>query len=76
MRSIWAEAATRPVLLWEAARAAWAFRSRRGLLPSRALIRWRLATAYGSADASPRPEDVRAFLMWRRLVRQSVGRVG
>lgn len=76
MRSIWADVATRPVLLWEAARTAWAFRSRRGFLPSRALIRWRLATAYGSADASPRSGDVRAFLMWRRAVRQSVRRVG
>lgn len=74
MRSSWADVATRPVLLWEAARTAWAFRSRRGLLPSRALIRWRLATAYGSGDASPQPEDVRAFLMWRRVVRQSVRR--
>lgn len=74
MRSKWADVATRPVLLWEAALTAWAFRPRKGILPSRALIRWRIATAYGDASTSPAPGDVEAFLRWRRALRHDLRR--
>ncbi|HLU53491.1 MAG TPA: hypothetical protein VK011_07875 [Acidimicrobiia bacterium] len=65
----WVELAARPLLLAEALRTAWAFRSRRGILPSRTLIRWRVATAYGSPDAPMQVEDLVSFLEWRRELR-------
>lgn len=65
----WLELAARPVLLAEGLRTAWAFRSRRGILPSRALIRWRIATAYGTPDAPVQYEDLVRFLEWRRQLR-------
>lgn len=65
----------RPTLLWEAILTVWAFRSRRGLVPSRALLHWRLATAYGSSQTSPNPADVVRFLEWRRTFRSDVRRV-
>jgi hypothetical protein len=64
----------RPALLWEAILAAWAFRARRGLLPSRALLRWRVATAYGSRRETPTTEDVVRFLEWRRAFRADLRR--
>lgn len=65
----WAGLIAHPALIWEAILTAWAFRARRGLLPSRAVLRWRVATAYGSDRASPVPEDVVRFLEWRRAIR-------
>ncbi len=65
----WVELAARPLLLAEAARTAWAFRARRGILPSRTLLRWRIATAYGSSDAPVQTEDLVRFLEWRRQFR-------
>lgn len=65
----WVELAARPLLAAEALRTAWAFRSRRGILPSRPLIRWRIATAYGTPDASVQVEDLVRFLEWRRQLR-------
>ena len=35
-------------------------------LPRRAYVRWRLQTAYGSADARPSKLDFIEFLEWRR----------
>lgn len=64
----------RPVLLWEAVLTAWAFRTRRGLLPSRSLLRWRVATAYGTSRARPSSEDVVRFLEWRRAFRAELRR--
>lgn len=61
-----------PRAVLEAVRTAWAFRGRRSLLPSRPLLDWRIATAYGSASAAPDPEDVTRFLAWRRALRLSL----
>ncbi len=35
-------------------------------VPRRAYLRWRMQTAYGSADAAPMAEDLIRFLEWRR----------
>lgn len=35
-------------------------------IPRPTYVRWRLQTAYGSADAIPSPADVVHFLEWRR----------
>ena len=35
-------------------------------VPRRAYLRWRLHTAYGTADRAPEPDDVIRFLEWRR----------
>lgn len=58
-----------PGLVPELVRTAWAFRARSGVIPSRPLIRWRTATAYGSPAAAMLPEDLERFLEWRRQVR-------
>lgn len=71
----WAGLIARPALLWEAILTVWAFRARRGLLPSRHLLRWRVATAYGSSGTSPEPDDVVRFLEWRRTFRSDLRRI-
>ncbi|HEX2154377.1 MAG TPA: hypothetical protein VHL52_10410 [Acidimicrobiia bacterium] len=71
----WAALATRPTLIWEAARTAWAFRNRRSIVPSRAVLRWRIATAYGDSRISVRPEDAIRFLAWRRGLRKAIRRL-
>jgi hypothetical protein len=60
----------RPVLLWEGIRAALAMRSRGGVTPSPEYIAWRLHTAYGDDASSVRPEDMAAYLGWRRMMRK------
>lgn len=35
-------------------------------LPDRSLMRWRIATAYGSEEAAVDPADVVAYLEWRQ----------
>ena len=35
-------------------------------LPDEELMRWRVATAYGSDDATVDPADIVAYLEWRR----------
>lgn len=60
----------RPVLLWEAIRAALAMRSRGSVTPSADYLAWRLHTAYGDAATSVRPEDLAAYLGWRRMMRK------
>ena len=61
--------AGRPILLWEAVRAALAMRRRHGALPSGAYLEWRMHTAYGKAMTEPRPEDLASYLSWRRRMR-------
>jgi len=60
----------RPVLFWEAIRAGWAMRSRGGVTPSPEYLAWRLHTAYGDDARSVRPEDLAAYLGWRRMMRK------
>lgn len=60
----------RPVLFWEAIRAGWAMRSRGGVTPSQEYLAWRLHTAYGDDASSVRPEDLAAYLGWRRMMRK------
>lgn len=67
--SVWTLMKLRPRLIGEVVRVAWAFRSRGGILPARDLLRWRTATAYGSADAPVPFEDLAGFLTWRRALR-------
>lgn len=67
----WVGLVTRPRLVWEAVRTAWAFRSRRGVLPARDLLQWRLHTAYGTDDAPVEFEDLVSFLAWRRRLRRA-----
>lgn len=66
----WVGLATRPHLVWEGVRTAWAFRSRRGLLPARDLLAWRLHTAYGTDTAEVDLDDLVSFLTWRRRLRR------
>ncbi len=64
----------RPALWIEGARAAAAVSRdgwwRSGLpRPDPAYTAWRVATAYGSPDATVAPEDLVAYLRWRKLQR-------
>jgi hypothetical protein len=61
--------AARPILLLEAFRAGLSMRRRGGLLPSRDYLAWRLHTAYGDHGTEARPEDLAAYLSWRRRMR-------
>jgi hypothetical protein len=68
----------RPSLWIEGVRAAFGVRCRewrRPLLfvptPDREYLRWRIGTAYGDPDAEVDPDDVVAFLRWRRRQRLS-----
>lgn len=70
----WVGLVTRPGLLWEALRTAWAFRVRGGVRPAPDLIAWRLHTAYGTPGARIETEDLLSFLAWRRDVRRFAGR--
>lgn len=38
-------------------------------LPDAEYLRWRAATAYGTPDAPVRPDDLVAYLRWRRRQR-------
>jgi hypothetical protein len=62
--------ARRPILLWEAIRASFAMRSRGSLTPSADYLAWRLHTAYGDDASSVNPEDLAAYLGWRRMMRK------
>ena len=62
---------TRPVLAVEAVVAGWAFRARRSLIPSRELLSWRIATAYGSTSDVVQSSDVVDYLEWRRAMRRA-----
>lgn len=61
---------TRPTLLVEALRAALAMRRRGGLSPSPRYLAWRYQTAYGDSAVPPRPDDLAAYLAWRRTMRR------
>jgi len=39
-------------------------------IPHREWLAWRAATAYGSAGAAVDPDDLRAYLRWRRRTRR------
>jgi hypothetical protein len=70
----WSGLLSRPGLIWEALSTAYAFRRRGGVLPSRAALRWRVATAYGSSEAEVSPDDLIRFLEWRRALRAHMRR--
>lgn len=70
MRKNWVELISHPALMWEGVRTLWAFRSRSGILPPRALIDWRIATAYGTSSAEIATDDLVSFLQWRRRLRR------
>lgn len=72
MRSVWEALRARPQLAFEALSTGWAFRARGGILPSRPLLQWRVATAYGSDTQPIESEDLIRFLEWRRAVRRSM----
>ena len=42
-------------------------------VPDREYVSWRIATAYGSSDTTPSPDDLVAYLEWRRRQRRSSG---
>ena len=69
----WGVVARRPHLWGSAFGAAWSMRRRRWWLsfpflpiPDRRLLGWRLATAYGTAEAPLVEQDLMDFLEWRR----------
>lgn len=71
--SVLRELLRRPGLWLEAVRTWAAFTPRKWWaqrpflpLPTRAYIRWRLQTAYGSSTVRPSGSDVIEFLEWRR----------
>ncbi|MGH8911505.1 MAG: hypothetical protein ACRDVD_03260 [Acidimicrobiia bacterium] len=72
MGEVWAALRTRPLLATEALSAAWAFRRRGGILPARALVQWRRATAYGSRSLPAQSEDLIRYLEWRRELRRTL----
>jgi hypothetical protein len=66
-------AIVRPTLAVDLLRTAWRFRSRYWYrkapflpLPDRDYIRWRMYTAYGSADTIPPADDVERYARWAR----------
>jgi hypothetical protein len=69
-----------PGMIPDLVSAAWAFR-RRGWyrrppflpLPSASYLRWRMDTAYGDPDAVPPVDELRRFLRWARIMRQTRG---
>lgn len=71
----------RPRLWGEALRAlfamaprAWWSQGVRLPVPDPEYVRWRRATAYGSAQSRPAGRDVVDFLEWRRRFRRSLSR--
>lgn len=70
---VWA-VARRPVLLWEALRAAWSMRRRGWITPASEYIAWRTHTAYGAGANRWRSQDVVHYLYWRREMRRARGR--
>ncbi len=76
-RPLLAAVARRPGLWPEAVRAAFATAPRRWWsrspflpVPDGPYLAWRAATAYGAADATPPPDDLVAYLRWRRRQRR------
>lgn len=69
----WATAALlrRPLLFWEAVRAALAVRGHGGLRPSAQYLHWRVHTAYGNDMSETTARDFIKFLEWRRQMRIS-----
>lgn len=69
MRLLWSTIRADSVVILELVRMAGAFRVRGRPYPSRELVAWRIATAYGSSSAKVSPTDLVAFLRWRRRFR-------
>jgi hypothetical protein len=65
--SLWGTALA---FLWESGCKEWWKRLLCVLGPQRTYLRWRIATAYGDPDADLDPNDVVAFLRWRRRQRE------
>jgi hypothetical protein len=64
-------ALVRPALAIALLKTGWRFRSRHWYrrfpllpLPDREYVRWRMYTAYGSADAVPPADDVERYARW------------
>ncbi len=64
-----------PILAWDLATMAWAFRARGWYrkppflpMPPNEYTRWRMYTAYGDENAVPPLEDVLRFAKWRRKI--------
>ena len=76
MRASFIAVLKRVDLWWEGMRAALAHVRRRWWRGSPVLspehLAWRRATAYGSADHPIEPEDLVAYLEWRRRQRRAV----
>ncbi len=76
MRAGFFAVVTRVDLWWEGVRAAAAHLRRRWWAGSGVFapehLAWRRATAYGSADHPIEPDDLVAYLEWRRRQRRAV----
>lgn len=66
-----------PSLIVPFLRSAWAFRARHWYrrppflpLPSASYLQWRMETAYGDADATPPPDELKRYLRWASKIRQ------
>ena len=71
----------RPRTIPHLVRAAWAFRARRRYvrppflpLPPASYLRWRLETAYGSAEAQPSDDEMERYLSWTTRMRREMRR--
>ena len=65
-----AQILSRPALWLEAVRAYWSMRRRGSFSPNHEYLAWRSHTAYGTADHPITPEDLEAYLTWRRRQRR------
>jgi len=71
VRQLTVAALRHPPLAIDLLRVAWRFRDRQWMrrppflpLPSRPYVRWRMHTAYGSADTIPPAEDIVRYARW------------
>ncbi len=69
----------RPGLWIPLLKAGWAFRARDWYrtppflpLPPVRYVQWRMETAFGSADATPTPEELKRFLEWSEQLRKTM----
>jgi hypothetical protein len=67
----------RPSLIPALLGAAWTFRARDWYrrppflpLPPRSYMRWRMETAYGDADFTPRLDQIERYVAWRSRMRR------
>lgn len=71
--SIVSALATRPGLWGEAVMTLWSLRKRGSFGLSSEVLRWRVATAYGSDASAIDGADLVRYLEWRRLFRHVAG---